>query len=362
MFQRRTQRIAAGASVLCALLGGACASEKAPGVRTDSLQADIVFGVDLPETEPVSVSPVAIPVGDVAPTPVALTTVQVAFRNRIPSRFKDVPFSVTADQTAASCPRAPLGSTPTTLAPETASNPPAPGVYRYKIEGTRTFTYANGAKMTVPVSGFQPRVIRNVVVTPSEEGSTWTYEMVQPDGAGGVIATTWSVNPDPTQVSRSLPYVGENPIRVSEPDAGLSLTRVQQFDGNGNAAPEFNPISPVAYLQMPVLPGQEFTAVGVDPNGRTEQVTGQALKRQTVDACGTLIDGWLAGLDVTDARGVGLTPETRHEEIVVATDRGALITSQRIVQSFSDPAGTSVAEDITFSIGQLTPDPAPTGS
>lgn len=356
----RRFRLAAG--VLSALaVTGACSSEGTPGVRTDALQADIVFGVDLPEQDEVSVSPVDIPIGELSVEPAGLTTLAVPrlepFQNRIPARFRDVPFTISPDQAAAvECPRAPLGSAPSETAPDRPANLPKEGVYRYKISGTRKFTYSNGATMQVPVSGFQPRIVRNVE---QPSATRWTYETVQPGGDGGVIVSRWSVNAAAQQRSAKPPYVGENAVRVSEPDGGLSLTSIQYYDGLGNDTEAFNPVTPVTYLPFPVLEGQEFSSVGVDARGAAQRVSGQALKQQTVDACGTLLDGWLVELDITDSRGAGVASANRREEIVVGTTVGALITSQRAVETFVAPDGTTVESDVTFSIGQLEPNPLP---
>lgn len=354
-------RIAAIALVAAVTTAG-CSSPGTPGVRTDELQADIVFGVDIPEeVEEVSVSPVNIPVEEVSATPAALTSVRVPptqFRNRIPDRFKGVPFTVSAEQAAATeCPMAPVGSAAAEVAPDVAKEPPAEGVYRYKINGTRTFRYTNGAEMQIPVTGFQPRVVRNVKVTPNGVGGKdWTFEMVAPTGDGGVQVTGWSVNNDTTQRQAKPPYVGENSVRASEPDGGFSLISVERFDGNGSPRSSFRP-TPITYLPMPVTEGQEFQSIGIDARGGTQRVDGQPLKRQSVDACGTFVDGWLVELDITDAHSG--SRGSRHEEIVVATPFGALPVSQRVVDTATAPDGTIVASDITFSIGQLTPDPLP---
>ena len=353
----RSTRLAAGALALVALTG-ACSSDGVPGVKTEELQADIVFGVQPLEDELEAVAPVAIPIGETSTAPVELATLRVPppatqFQNRIPARFKDVAFTVNPTDVANDCPKAPLGSSPDEVAEDKATKPPVEGIYRYKISGTRSFTYANGAKVDVPVTGFQPRLVRNVKVT----GTDWTYETVQPVGDGGVLITGWSVNNDPAGRSVNPPYVGENPIRVSEPDGGVSITSQAYFDEEGNAAGTFKPITPVTYLQIPVLEGQEFNSVGVDPKGFVQQVSGQALKRQTVDACGKLVDGWLVTADVKETRAG--EPSTRKEELVVSTPFGGIVTSQRVVQQLLGVDGTTVDEDITFSIGQLTPDPVP---
>ena len=322
-----------------------------------------VFGVELPDANQVSVTPVAVPLtaeGGPSPEQAApLQTLAVPFQNRIPSRFRNVATTITPEQAASSaCPAAPLGSAPAAQEPLNAAKPPAAGTYRYKISGSRTFRYTTGAVVGTPIQGFQPRVIRNVAVA----GKKWTYDMLQPDGDGGVQITTWSVNTDVKGVSQAPPYVGENAIRVTEPDAGVSLQKIAYFDATGSSKQPFQPATPVTYLQLPVQIGAEFQSVGIDPRtGRTQAVQGQPTKRQTVDACGSLIDGWLVDLTITEARGVQ-PQEQRKEEVIISNDLGGVVISQRIIESGTLPDGTVVETDLTFSLGQITPSPLPEGS
>jgi hypothetical protein len=352
---RRT-RIVAGAIAVLATASAACTSDKAPGVRTDSVTADIVFGVEAPEADAVTASPVAAPTDAttaIEQPSAGLTSLKVPFQNRIPSRFRDVPIAVSPEQSAASsCPNAPIGDAPPAPAPLNATSPPEAGLYRYKISGSRTFTYTSGAVVVTPVSGFQPRIVQNVKLVGQKD---WTFEVIQPSGSGaGSLTTTWSINTDATQRAASPPYVGENPVRVSEPDGGVSLTRETSQDGNGNTSGTFQPATPLTYLQLPVLVGQDFQSVGVDPRGGTRTLQGQPVGRQTVDACGKLVDGWQVDLTITQSG----EPE-RKESIIVSTDRGGMIISQHIVGDSTLQDNTKVHQDLTFSLGQISPSPVP---
>ncbi len=332
-----------------ALAATACVSPDDPGVRVDAVQADIVFGVEEPEVGAVPPQTPDVYVDPNAAGDVPL--LQVPFRNKIPDRFQNVAFGVTPEQAAAgACPDAPVGEAPDTIAPINAENRPAEGLYRYKVRGTSTFT-VNGQDITTALSTYEPRIIRAVTETADKR---WTYEVVSPNGDGGVIVTTFDVNAGAVQKSAGTPYVGENPIRTSEPNSGVTLTRIQYFDGNGNQEGEFRPLTPLVYMPMPVLPGESFTSAGIDPkSGQTIRIGGETLTRKSVDACGELIDGWLVKLDITDSAG-----GNRIQEVVISTDMGGLVISDRVQRTIVGATATQKT-DITYSIGQTTPTAVP---
>jgi hypothetical protein len=333
--------------VLC-LAGTACVKPNDPGVRVDSVAADIVFGVEEP-----AVGAVPPPTADVYDPNSGVTDVglNVPFRNKIPDRFKNVAFGVTPEEAAAgACPDAPVGSAPSEVAPENAKGLPGEGLYRFKVRGTQTFT-VNGQDIKTPISAFEPRIIRAVE---KPEDTRWTYEMVSPNGDGGVKVTSFDVNTKPTQRQVNPPYVGENPVRAGEPNVGVTVTRIQYYDGNGNQQGEFNPATPLVYLPLPVLTGEGFNSVGVDPkSGQTIRITGEVKTRQSVDACGSLVDGWLVSLDITDSEG-----GPRTEEVVISTGMGGLLTSDRIQQTIVGPTASQTI-DLTYSLGQVTPSTVP---
>jgi hypothetical protein len=341
------------------LLTAACVSPRDPGVAADSLKADIVFGVEEPAAKEAPLAPVGTALEgpyDVAIEPLQTlrTLPQGEFRNRIPARFQNVPTGASGVTTNASaCPRAPLGSAPERAAPDRppANTPPKEGAYRYKISGKRTQVFSNGARIESEVSGFQPRVVRNIEQTAE---SRWTYETVQPYGDGGIQVMSWVVNANPAHVQRATPYVGENAYRVSEPEGGLSVQRITYYNGSGNLEGTFDPAPPIVWAPFPVVPGQEFTSVGVSPRSRQSQrIEGEPTARQSVDACGELIDGWLVEHDVVDSSGGAY-----EQDVVVSTDMGGLVISQRLVRTFT-VGDVTVEEDITFSLGQVVPDPLP---
>lgn len=350
----RSKRVAV--AVLCALTVTACASDGSPGVRTQSAQADIVFGVPAPEEAELATfaPPTEVQTddgGDVQAAP----PLRVPLRRPSPTRSPRVDFKVPAEE-APSCPTAPLGSAPPEVAARNAEAPPAAGLYRFKISGTRTRTI-NGSDIETRVQGFEPRIVQAV-----EEISetAWTFEIVQPNGDGSRI-TTYSVETKPTQQSVNPPYVAENPTRAGEPGRGVAIEKIEDFDSEGNPVGSFDPVAALLLMPLPVLPGEAFQSVATDTRGQSVQVDGEVLERQTVDACGELVDGWTVDHEVTDSRS--FDSSVRHEVYVFATPMGGLPVSQRVVgETFDASSGNSTKFDITYSLGQVEPSPVPGGS
>jgi len=335
------------AVALVGLTATACVSPDAPGVRTDAVQTDIVFDVAEPETGPLD-KPVA-PSTDATAAPL----LPEPFRNRLPDRFANVRFSLNEEEVAADCPGAPLGAAPTVAAPENASEPPAQGLYRFKRSGTKK-EIINGAEFSSPYGGFEPHVIRELETS---SDTLWSFQEVE-QIADGVRVTTWQVNTEATQRSANPPYVAEDSVRVGEPGRGIAIVSIQEYDGNGNPTSSFNPTTPLLFLQLPVVQGESWASTAVDPRtGQSISVAGEVQRRQSVDACGTLLDGWLVVADVTESQGFGNAANVHTDELVFSTERGGQLLSRRQVTSGTTPQG-SYESDLTVSIGQVDPSPA----
>jgi hypothetical protein len=333
---------------LAILAATACVSQDPPGVKTSSVQTDITFDASKPKVGPLQ--PTAGQTGDVTVQPLYPSD----FQNKVPDRFKGVSFGLNPQQASADCPVAPIGSAPETAASENASAPPPAGQFRYKRSGTTEQTIS-GTKVSSAVSGFEAHVIRNVQKSSS---TVWTFDELLPTN-GGVRVLSWSVNTDPLERGASAPYVGTNPVRAGEPGRGIALTEERDFDGNGNEVSSFTPVTPVLYMPLAIQQGESFTGFGLDPkSGQSLRVDGQTVQRQTVDACGTLRDGWLVKATVTES-GAGAA-YTHTDEYVFSTDLGGLMLSRHIKGSFPTGAGTET-DDITYSIAQTSPTPDPGG-
>lgn len=365
-----------------ALLGSACVGRGSPGVHVDTVQADIVFGA--PAAENGDVPPpdaggyAAGQDGSVPGVPQSV----IPFRNQVPARFANLAFALSPDQVGA-CPAAPLGAGVEQEAPARPSVAPAAGAYRWVISGSRTYTINGVTLPPSPVSGFQPRLVRNIEITrygpanpfdgsglpspvdpvgdppPDTQPTQWDFELVAPYGDGGTSITAYNVNATPLGASVSPPYVGENPVRASQPEGGITIVSITYFDPLGNQLGSFDPVQPVMVLPLPALAGESWRSVGIDPSGQTLQVTGEVLRRQAVDACGSYVDGYLATLDIVEASSFG--SGARAEEMVFATQLGGIPVSHRIQQVTLTAAG-QIADDVTYSVGQAQPSPLPAGA
>ena len=396
MSRSRSDRIALAIVAPVLLLAG-CAEVGAPGVEVQSLQASVVFGVELPEED----GPVASPVTAIDDGVIegggnlfddgSLT---LPFRNRIPDRFKGVPFRVPAPE-AVDCPEAGIGASPAVLAPEEVTGEPREGLYKWKRDITITMTI-QGTEVVQRTEGFENRVIRAVEVvgegtdpTDEESGRQFSYEMVRPDGTGAVLVDRYRVNTDPiergssiSQDPRGASHTAEetvkgagvpldvpdeaqdqipapNRVRVGEPNRGLTLTGRTTYDGNGQAQGTFNPAPPALLLPFPVQVGDEWSSTSVSNNGQTYRVAGIVNERESVDACGTMLDGWRAELDIVDASTAGAAQ--REEDLVVSTQFGGMPIAQRIVEQGTDEAGNPIRLEAIYSIAQVEPDPIPEG-
>lgn len=392
MFRHRSNRIAA-TLVGLGLGAAACASTGDPGVEVQALQADVVFGVDLPEAE----KPVAPPTQQVseqvgADEPFDDGSVIAPFRNRIPERFRNLPFRSPAP-VVADCPTAPIGASPSEAAPEEVDSLPAEGLYSWKrdIEVTRTL---EGVDIVQRITGFENRIIRDVEELgpgsdpTAEGGRQFSYQTVRPDGFGQVLVETFRVNTKPVErgansnvdtegvvqnaedaarnngVPADIPDEAQdqvpnpNRVRVGEPNRGLVLIAQEVYDGNGLAVGAFNPSPPVLLLPLPVEAGDAWTSTSTDPgSGQTMRVSGEVHERESVDACGTLLDGWRAELDITIASSEGTVQRTT--ELIVSTSLGAMIIGERSHEEGTDTAGRPLTVDTDHGIAQTEPDPLP---
>jgi hypothetical protein len=333
---------------LAAVLAAGCASSDPPGVKTSSVQTDIVFDAAKP-----AVGPLTPPSGVAADGSGVAPLFPEPFRNKLPDRFKDVRFGLTPQQAASDCPDAPIGAAPSAAAPDNASAPPPAGLYRYKRRGTSKQTI-EGTSFASTYSGFEPHLVRDVEKT---SATKWTFHEIVPT-SDGVDVMTWSVNTDAAQVSQSPPYVGENAIRAGEPGRGIALVSIESYDGNGNQRASFTPSTPVLYMPLPIQQGESFTGLGIDAKtGQSIRVDGETQHRQTVDACGTLLDGWFVKATVSESQSNGAS-YTHADEYVFSTDLGGMLLSRRTVGTVQTANG-SIDSDLTVSVGQTSPSPDP---
>ncbi len=371
---------------LAAIFLAGCVERDKPGVAIQKLAADIVFGVKpADETPPPNLSPGQAGPGDATtyvPDGSSGSAQGSAFgggnfsgpasspRPRLPRVTPLAPPKLT-------CPPAALTAFPAKEAGQTVEGLPTQGQYRWKRSGTQTV--ANLPNVKLPVSGFEQRLVRNLVQVSETE---YTFETVQPELSGNVTTiSTFKVKlgavsktvappvepPDLTRPTSPVPLPitppGNQPtlpkpplpgsVSVGDPERGISLVKLQRVDAAGNSSElAFSP--GVLYLPLDIVPGEEFNAVGIDPRtGSVLQHQARVIKRDRVDACGEVVDGWVVESTQTFT-GPGQTAPPRTYRYLIAPQLGGIIISEEI--HTSSPQGTT---DVVLSLGQLKPAPLP---
>jgi hypothetical protein len=372
--------------VAALLLASGCVRQGPPGVGVQKLAADIVFGARAAIPLPPNLAPGPVGPGDATTylpasgpagggvAPGATDAGDFDAGPGRPGRLRPV---TPLNPPRTPCPPAALTAFPAKEAGLMVEGLPATGQYRWKRTGTQTPANLPGVKL--PVAGFEQRLVRNVVRVSATE---YTFETVQPElGSDVTTISTFKVRtdavsttaappvqpPDPNHPSRPVPQPVQVPgtqpplpkapvpdtLSVGEPERGVSLIRLQRVDSAGNTSEvDFSP--GVLYLPLPIVPGEEWTAVGADPRtGSMLQHQAKVVKRERVDACGDVVDGWAIEATQTFSIG-GQTAPPRTYRYIVAPQLGGLIISEAIHTATSQ--GTT---DVTLSLGQLQPSPLP---
>lgn len=352
-----------------------CAQPDPPGVGVQKLAADIVFGVKPPAPD---APPANTGVGGDGLSGDATTYVPAPSRiyptpsfpapraPRAPTTRQPRPTPLNPSKAA--CPPAALNAFPATEAGLTLAGMPAEGQYRWKRTGTQTMATLPG--VAIPISGFEQRLIREVKKVSETE---FTFQTVQPElGTGVTVLSTFKVKTEgvsrgveppiqtiplerPKELPKEVPFPTNPQVpsrRVGDPERGISLQRIERIDAQGNSSVlNFTPA--VLYLPLPIEPGESFESVGIDSRtGQVLQHQAQVVRRERVDACGEIVDGWAIEATQTFS-GQGTT--TRTYRYLIAPQLGGLPISEQI--KITAPEGTL---DVTFSLGQTKPTPLPT--
>jgi hypothetical protein len=352
-----------------------CAQPDPPGVGVQKLAADIVFGVKPPppDAPPANTTPGAegltgdattyVPTGPSRsfPTP----SFPAPRAPRAPSLRQPRPTPL--NPTRAACPPAALNAFPAQEAGLTVAGTPGEGQYRWKRTGTQTMATLPG--VAIPISGFEQRLVREVKKVSETE---FTFQTVQPElGTGVTVLQTFKVKTDavsrgvdppietiplerPEQLPDEVPFPSNPSVpgrRVGEPERGISLVRIERIDAQGNTQ-VLNFTPGVLYLPLPIEPGESFESVGIDSRtGQVLQHQAQVLRRERVDACGEIVDGWVVEATQTFS---GQSTATRSYRYIIAPQFGGLMISEQV--KVTAPEGTL---DVTFSLGQTKPTPLP---
>lgn len=324
-----------------ALVLAACGETPEPTVRLQNVQADIVFGEIPPPNAAAPANARSGPLGQAEEFP---DVDEFDFPDDRSGVISRIPPRAAPPEP---CPPASLTEFPDKEASLNVEGKPEVGLYRWVRDGEQTLTVAPTIKM--PIQGFEKRLIRAVE---EEDDTTFTFETVQSElGSGQIVVTRYRVKTEPTQQR-----VGPTDVRVGEPDRGVAIYEIERFDSKtGASVSTFTPTPAVLVLPLPIVPGEAFEGFGADPGGgESLRIQGSVRKRQQVDACGEVIDGWLVEGSRTFS---GLAPEdsgTQTYHYIVATQLGGWIIQEYIESSDADGSA-----EVTFRTGQKEPDPLP---
>jgi hypothetical protein len=357
---------------LAATTSGACVQPDAPSVGIKALAADIVFGAD--PIEEVEVQPTTFepPVSTEAADEVAALPPQI-FEPPAPKSFPRPPFEVPRTKKTVTCPSAAVDEFPDITAPLNVPVGvlPKEGIYRWKKVGLQTT--ASGE--TTVIEGFEERAIRNLTVTPPDPIQTspipnppapapkvvnpdrmrYTFEVVQPF-RDGLAVTKYAVDTAARSAEQNS-TAGDLRVTTGEPERGVVIDSVTYTDLGGTATQgTFAPVSGLLLTPLPIRTGEAFQSVAVDPvTQQAWRYDAQLLKRDRVDACGEILEGWRTNgtLTVTGTEG-----GEREFSVIVSPQFGGIPISESTKGTDAD--GTQF--DITYTIGQLEPSPFPTAT
>jgi len=351
-----------------------CAQPDPPGVGVQKLAADIVFGVKPPppDAPPANTrvgtgyegdATTYVPVGPSQSYPTSAFPAPRA--PRPPSTRQPRPTPLNPNKAA--CPPAALNAFPAAEAGLTVAGTPAEGQYRWKRAGTQTMATVPG--VAIPISGFEQRLVREVKKVSDTE---YTFQTVQPElGTGVTVLQTFKVKTEavsevvepplqtiplerPDRLPDEVPFPSNPSVpsrQVGDPERGISLMRIERIDAQGNSsALNFTPA--VLYLPLPIVPGESFESVGIDSRtGQVLQHQAQVVRRERVDACGEIVEGWAVEATQTFS---GQGTAARTYRYIIAPQLGGLMISEQV--KVTAPEGTL---DVTFSLGQTKPTPLP---
>ena len=332
--------------LLVGLATNACVSPGKPGVAVDNVEANVVFGID---KKPEPVLPANTDVGDL-PSGAQNGGFAFTFRNPAADRL---PPLVSGQTATSSCPTAPPTAAAERPVDVTISGAVEEGTYLWKRTGTQTKPNpAGGDPIKTEVKGFEKRIIRNVEkVDDPNDPNAYSFEMVQTLIDRPVIQVrTFLVKPHSSaQYQTGGVYTIDNP-RVNEPEGGVSLIKVENLDETGSSLGTFEPVTGLLYLGLPVDASESFHSTSTDPKTGQTIVQDSAVKgRSRVDACGDLVDGWRVEASQTRSDASGSVAYN----YLIATQYGGVPILEEIHTTAED--GTTF--DVTFSLGQLHPDP-----
>jgi hypothetical protein len=176
---------------------------------------------------------------------------------------------------------------------------PAPGDYRYKLDGTVT---TDAGPETI--DAFETRTIRDVVSDSSSPNAfdyTVSEQQVLDERSSrpGTVDTTYRVAP--TGNFAAAPNPPAAGVDVTDQGRGVFILKIvfHGYDDQGHPTTStFQPNSAVQLLQYPVTQGATVSSTGADSStGSSLQIKGTVAGKKQVDACGHRQDSWLVNAE-----------------------------------------------------------------
>ena len=344
----------------------ACVRPDPPSVGMSKVEASLVFGFTEPETpQPTPIEQVATPFVQAAP--VANDAEPLGFE--LPG--DDMPvFEPLPTVTRQSCPTAPETAVAAVPAGPRVTADPMQGTSRWKMGGFVSTLQVDGTKARADLrQSYFDRAFRNFK---RESATAYTFEMVDKEGRDRFFISTFRVNNN--AVARN-PSDGVGTVVTpggGEPERGITLEKTETVDARtGQVLDSFVPTTGLLLLPLPVIPGESFTSVAVDPrSGQTIVHESVVRENKRFDACGEVVDAWLVESTRSMSGTQDLLPTRGEDEeedpteglerygykLAFATQYGGVPVFEQL--HVDDPAGcTSCPLSIELTIGDLTPEP-----
>ena len=338
---------------LMGLVSAACVNPDKPTVAVNKLEANLVFGV----TE--APKPVESQLEQVVADVIADNDLDSAFNFEFPDAPTPafgVDLAVTP-KAAEACPAAAPTAAPATPTEVTITGEPPMGSFKYRSVGSVPDSARPGGLAKYDL--FERRIVRNFQrISPT----LTSFDVVQRVLFGGqdFLVATYEVN---TAGLNRNPSDGVGIITtpgVGEPERGITLVRMARIDAkSGNELSVFQPTTGLLLLPLPVTAGEKFQSVAVDArSGQTIVHESTVLRRQRIDACGDLVDGWLveSNRQISRPEDFAGGPPGGKYTMIFATQFGGMPIQERLVIENVCAGGTC---DLSSSLAQLKPDPLP---
>lgn len=371
MSQSRPDRLVRRGGVLLALavFSTACQTHDAPGVTVRGQEVNVTFGV---KPKPLQRVTGVKPSGVVGQAPAAGSTEDDGFISLPPSALPDIdlPDGFSAGPIRVeNCPDA-LENAIVQLRADAfipQKRRPPMGDATWAITGT-----VDDKPLPKLLEERQLRDVNEGLKTPDvdqDKGETFSWSVTEPETGGGYVRYDYAVKSKSLLQGQEVyavrypvntgvvpapigPLIPPAPFVYKEtfgaPDRGVVLAGVEHFDAQGSSIDRFSPPVGLLLLPLDVVVDTHIVSRAIDPNTQKVWTYDATVSgRRVVDACGSLIQGWLVKGTLTTGGvdSAGSNAGTQFD-VVVAPQYGGMIISERRVEKIDGKV-----YDRTFTLG-----------